>query len=192
MPNDTQFVDRQGGKTGSKITINEREDFFAALERAEELVKGETPRGKVLIYVAAIERSLQDLIRHVLVPSNQKEDSLLGGALNNFGQQIDLAHRIGVISQRMWRDLHVLDELRDDCMNRIENFSFEHSAIKSSVSMLERNLGKHAFTGLPVQRMDSEDKFSFIARTFLIILDSLKQHKQAIPEATKERFYKDD
>ena len=192
MPNDTQFVDRQGGKTGSKITVNEREDFFAALERAEELVKGETPRGKVLIYVAAIERSLQEVIRHVLVPSNLKEDSLLGSAFNNFGQQIDLAYRIGVISQRMWRDLHVLNELRDDCMNRIENFSFEHSAIKSSVSMLERNLGKHAFTGLPVQRMDSEDKFSFIARTFLIILDSLKQHKKAIPEAAKERFYKDD
>lgn len=193
MAKDIQFVEQSDGKlVGGKIIVNEREEFFAALERAEGLVKGESPRAKVLIYVAAIERSLQEVLRNVMVPSNQKEDTLLGGAISTFESQIDLAFRIGVISHNLWRDLHILRELRDDCFGRIENFSFEHGAIKSSVAMLERNVGKHAFTGLPVLRMDTEDKFSFLARTFLVTLDNTQERVGRLSEAKVEKLYKED
>jgi hypothetical protein len=192
MPNDIQFVDPQAGKPANKITINEREEFFAALERAESLVKGESPRGKVLIYIAAIERSLQELLRNTLVASNQKEDTLLDRIANNFEYQIDLSYRTGVISHHMWRDLHIFRGLRDDCNGRIENFSFEHAAIKSSISMLERNVSKQTFTGLPVLRMDTEDKFSFLARTFLITLENLRNTNQRLNESNRERLYKED
>lgn len=196
MAKDIQFVESGDGtlntSKSSRIVVNEREEFFSALERAESLVKGESPRAKVLIYVAAIERSLQDVLRNVLVPSNQKEDTLLGGVVNNFEAQIDLAFRIGVISHNMWRDLHILRELRDDCFGRIENFSFEHTAIKSSVAMLERNVGKQAFTGLPVLRMDTEDKFSFLARIFLITIENTKQRVGRFAESKTEKLYKDN
>ncbi len=192
MPSDVQFVDQPAGKSGSKIVINEREEFFAALERAENLVKGESPRAKVLIYVAAIESSLLEALRGVLVPSNQKADTILGTYARSFEAQIDLAYRTGIISSNLWRDLHILRELRDDCMGRIENFSFEHSAIKSSVAMLERNMGKQAFAGLPVMRMDAEDKFSFIARVFLINIENLKLGSKRLREASRENLYKDD
>lgn len=193
---DIQFVEH--GSTGasssksSRIVVNEREEFFAALERAESLVKGESPRAKVLIYVSAIERSLQEVLRNVLVPSNQKEDVLLSETVSTFESQIDLAFRTGVISHNLWRDLHILRELRDDCYGRIENFSFEHTAIKSSVSMLERNVGKHAFVGLPVLRMDTEDKFSFIARIFLVTIEGIKERVGRISEAKVENLYKED
>lgn len=189
---DIQFVDQSGDKITGKVVINEREEFFAALERAESLVKGESPRAKVLIYVAAIERSLQEVLRNVLVPSNQKEDTLLSTVVNDFENQIDLAFRSGVVSHNLWRDLHIFRELRDDCHGRIENFSFEHTAIKSSVAMLERNVGKSTFSGLPVLRMDTEDKFSFLARTFLVTLDGLKVKVGRIAEAKVEKLYKDD
>lgn len=193
MAKDIQFVEQSDGKlVGGKIIVNEREEFFAALERAEGLVKGESPRAKVLIYVAAIERSLQEVLRNVMVPSNQKEDTLLGGAISTFESQIDLAFRIGVISHNLWRDLHILRELRDDCFGRIENFSFEHGAIKSSVAMLERNVGKHAFTGLPVLRMDTEDKFSFLARTFLVTLDKVQERVGRLSEPKVEKLYREE
>ncbi|MDQ3123659.1 MAG: hypothetical protein M3Q14_03175 [bacterium] len=193
MPKDIQFVDQPGNnKSGSKIMINEREEFFAALERAESLVKGESPRAKVMIYVAAIERSLQDLIRNNLVPSNQKEDTLLTTIAGNFESQIDLAFRAGIISHNLWRDLHIFRELRNDCHGRIENFSFEHSAIKSSVSMLERNVGKSTFAGLPVLRMDTEDMFSFLARTFLITLDQQRGKAHRITEVRLEKLYREE
>ncbi|MDQ3064928.1 MAG: hypothetical protein M3Q36_01520 [bacterium] len=193
MPKDIQFVDQPGGgKPANKIMVNEREEFFAALERAESLVKGESPRAKVMIYVAAIERSLQELIRNSLVPSNQKEDILLMNTANTFESQIDLAFRAGIVSHNLWRDLHIFRELRNDCHGRIENFSFEHSAIKSSVSMLERNVGKQTFTGLPVLRMDTEDMFSFLARTFLITLDQLKTKLHRVTEARTEKLYRDE
>lgn len=196
MPKDIQFIDLGSGETGTakggKIVINEREEFFAALERAEGLVKGESPRAKVLIYVAAIERSLQEVLRNVLVPSNQKEDTLLSNVANTFESQIDLAFRTGVISHNLWRDLHIFRELRDDCHGRIENFSFEHTAIKSSVAMLERNVGKSTFTGLPVLRMDTEDKFAFLARTFLVTLDGITHKVGRISEAKVEKLYKED
>lgn len=188
MAKDIQFIENNAG---SKIIVNEREEFFAALERAESLVKGESPRGKVLIYVSAIERELQEILRNVMVPSNQKEDTLLGKIASTFESQIDLAYRTGVISHNLWRDLHIMRELRDDCYGRIENFSFEHGAIKSSVSMLERNVGKQAFTGLPVLRMDTEDKFSFLARTFLVTLENIKEKVGRFSEAKVEKLYKE-
>lgn len=194
MAKDIQFVENDGatvGNKGNRIIINEREEFFAALERAESLVKGESPRAKVLIYVSAIERNLQEVLRNVLVPSNQKEDILLSRIANSFEAQIDLAFRTGVISHNLWRDLHILRELRDDCYGRIENFSFEHAAIKSSVAMLERNVGKQTFTGLPVLRMDTEDKFSFLARIFLITLENIKDKVGRISEAKGEKLYKE-
>lgn len=196
MAKDIQFIEQSSDNTssykGSKIPINEKEEFFAALERAESLVKGESPRAKVLIYVSAIERSLQEVLRNVLVPSNQKEDILLGETVNTFESQIDLAFRTGVISHNLWRDLHILRELRDDCYGRIENFSFEHTAIKSSVAMLERNVGKQIFIGLPVLRMDTEDKFSFLARIFWVTIESTKDRVGRISEAKVEKLYKDD
>lgn len=196
MAKDIQFV--EGDSVGassvksSRIVVNEREEFFAALERAEGLVKGESPRAKVLIYVAAIERELQDILRNVMVPSNQKEDVLLGKVASTFESQVDLAYRAGVISHNLWRDLNILRELRDDCYGRIENFSFEHGAIKSSVAMLERNVGKQAFTGLPVLRMDTEDKFSFLARTFLVTLENIKEKVGRFSEAKVEKLYRED
>lgn len=193
MAKDIQFVEQADGSAkSSRIVVNEREEFFAALERAEGLVKGESPRAKVLIYVAAIERELQELLRNVLVPSNQKEDVLLGKIASSFEAQIDLAYRIGVISHNLYRDLHILRELRDDCYGRIENFSFEHGAIRSSVAMLERNVGKQAFTGLPVLRMDTEDKFSFLARTFLVTLEASKEKVGRFTEAKTEKLYRED
>jgi len=191
MAKDIQFIEESDRSSG-KIVVNEREEFFAALERAEGLVKNESPRAKVLIYVAAIERSLQDLLRNVLVPSNQKEDTLLTNVANSFESQIDLAYRSGTISHNLWRDLHIFRELRDDCHGRIENFSFEHGAIKSSIAMLERNVGKQAFSGLPVLRMDTEDKFSYLARTFLITLDKLRSRSNRINEAKIEKLYRED
>lgn len=193
MAKDVQFVEGDSVPVkGSRIVVNEREEFFAALERAEGLVKGESSRAKVLIYVSAIERTLQEVLRNVLVPSSHKEDVLLGKVANSFESQIDMAFRMGVISHNLARDLHILRELRDDCYGRIENFSFEHGAIKSSVAMLERNVGKQAFTGLPVLRMDSEDKFSFLARTFLVTLENIKEKVGRFSEAKTEKLYKEN
>ena len=93
MAKDIQFVEH--GSVGassaksSRIVVNEREEFFAALERAESLVKGESPRAKVLIYVSAIERNLQEVLRNVLVPSNQKEDVLLSETVNTFESHVN-------------------------------------------------------------------------------------------------------
>jgi DNA-binding MltR family transcriptional regulator len=196
MPKDIQFIDADNigpsSSKSSKIAINEREDFYAALERAESLVKGESPRAKVLIYVSAIERTLRDVLRHTLVPSNQKGDALLNTIASDFDSQIELAFRSGIISHNLWRDLHIFRELRDDCHNRIENFSFEHTAIKSSIDTLERNVARTAFAGLPVLRMDAEDKFGFLARTFLVTLENLKQRQQRIAEARLEKLYRED
>lgn len=196
MPKDIQFIDTDNvgpsSQKSSKITINEREDFYSALERAESLVKGETPRAKVLIYTSALERSLQDVLRSALVPSNQKDDNLLNNIVSDFDAQIELAFRCGIISHSLWRDLHIFRELRDDCYSRIENFSFEHTAIKSSVDTLERNVSRTAFAGLPVLRMDTEDKFCFLARTFLVTLDNFKHKQSRTNEAKIEKLYREE
>lgn len=187
MPKDIQFVDAR--ESGPRDNNSEHEETFAARERAEEIVKGETPRAVVLIYTAAIEQALQEAIRGFLVPSNQKDDSLLEVIANSFEERIDLAYRLGMISHSLWRDLHIFRDLRDDCLARIESFSFDHTAIQSSVAALVRNVGKQAFSGLPMTRMDTEARFTFLARLFLVHLQNFKNSTKRLPEAGRERLY---
>ena len=187
MPKDIQFVDAR--EAAPRENSSEREEIYAARERAEEIVKGETPRAVVLIYTAAIEQALQEAIRGFLVPSNQKDDSLLETIANSFENRIDLAYRLGMISHGMWRDLHIFRDLRDDCLARIEAFSFDHTPIQSSVASLVRNVGKQAFAGLPIGRMDTEARYAFLARLFLVHLQNFKNSTKRLPETGRERLY---
>lgn len=193
MPKDIQFIEQPPASdpdpSSNKIIINEREDFIAAMDKQGALTTGESPRATVLIYSAAIENALTDALRTFMVPSNQKNDSVLTQTAATFETRIDLAYRLGMISHGFWRELHIIRDLRDDAVERIDHFSFDHHAVQASLASLIRNIGKQAFASVPFGRMDAAARYSYIARLFLVTLQDMKFHNRRLPEAKRERFY---
>src|SRR3989338_4584120 len=88
-----------------------RGKVFAAVERLTTQFRDESDRGAVLVAAAMIENSLNDLLRIYLAPQPSATDSLFDGPnapLASFAAKIDVAHRIGIISDKFARDLHLI------------------------------------------------------------------------------------
>jgi hypothetical protein len=163
--------------------------FIFAVQELEELVRGESARSKVLILTSVIEKELREYIRSFLVQPNQKNDVLLDNTIHEFEDLIDLAYRLGLISHTFWRDLQIIREVRNDCVDRLENFSFDQGAISSGINLLARSIGEQAFSVMRIGRMSTEYQFSFIARLYIVTLRSLMQSGGKLQEAGKERLY---
>ena len=76
----------------------------------------------------------QLLVAHLLPPTGR--DSLFGGPhapLGSFSARIDLSHRIGLISPRLARDLHLIRRIRNDFAHSFDDLSFSTPEIAQRV-----------------------------------------------------------
>ena len=87
----------------------------------------ESDRASVIISVAMLDRALETILKAYLVPTDSPEDSLLEGAyapIATFNARIDLAHRLGLITARFCRDLHIIRKIRNDFVaSKIRRFA---------------------------------------------------------------------
>ena len=89
-----------------------------------------------------LDRALETILKAYLVPTDSPEDSLLEGAyapIATFNARIDLAHRLGLITARFCRDLHIIRKIRNDFAHNISGCSFEDSAVCSRITELVRS-----------------------------------------------------
>jgi hypothetical protein len=194
MPKDSQMVEGEGipvRSHGQRREVIDLAEFDRYFDLADDLVKGESDRAKVLILAEVIEAELVEVIRSFLVSTNQKSDQLLDVALKDFGDRIDLAYRLGLISHPFWRDLHIICELKNDCVDRMESFDFEHGAIESSIMLLVRSVSRHNFAARPLQRMNMGERFVHVAKLCLAMLQAMSYTSKRLKEADKERIYQD-
>jgi hypothetical protein len=109
----------------------------------------ESDRASVILAAAMIEKSLETMIRAKLIPSLSKEDDLFDkpyAPLRNFKAKIELAYRIGLISSKLYRDLNIIRDIRNDFAHDIEGCSFENSSVKNRVGELMKSstvVGRH-------------------------------------------------
>lgn len=105
---------------------------------------GETDRAAVIVGAALLDDALDTLLRARLAPIVSGEDSLFDGAyapVANFSARIDLAYRIGVVSAKMTRDLHLVRKVRNSFAHDITGCSFEDASVRSRVLELMRSHG---------------------------------------------------
>ena len=124
----------------------------------------ETDRAAILVAAAMMDTALELLLAKLLAPPLKAERSLLAshrGPLGTFSARIDAAYQLGLISQYMARDLHLIRELRNDCAHHTAPVTFATPSIRDRVRALDessdynrRNPKERADMGPPGPRHD--------------------------------------
>ncbi|MFI8737896.1 hypothetical protein ACIGKM_18455 [Ectopseudomonas toyotomiensis] len=117
---------------------------FEAVKRLERELKDESPRGVVLIAASMIEELLRELMLARLIPNPSSSDTLFDGPNSPFGSfssKIDGAYRLGLISNKFCRDLHIIRKIRNDVAHQPQSFIFEDPSPKNRVESLTKSHG---------------------------------------------------
>jgi len=56
-------------------------------------------------------------------------------------QKIDVAYRLGLISNKFSRDLHIISRIRNDFAHNIAGCDFQNPSVKSRIETLNRSTG---------------------------------------------------
>ena len=104
----------------------------------EQFVR-ETDRAAVILSAAMLNQALKDLLRARLVPIPESKDSLFRppyGPISSFSARIDLAYRMGLISAKMHRELHLIRKIRNDFAHDVLDCNFENVGTKDRIRKL--------------------------------------------------------
>lgn len=108
-----------------------------------EQFRTESDRACVILCAALLDQALETILKSRLAPTSTATDELLEGAyapISSFNARIDLAHRLGLISTKLCRDLHSVRKIRNDFAHNISGCSFEDSSVHHRVTELSRSL----------------------------------------------------
>jgi DNA-binding MltR family transcriptional regulator len=154
----------------------------------------ESDRACVILSVAMLDHALETLLKARLVPTSSSEDEILEGAyapISTFNARIDLAHRIGLISSQLCRDLHIIRKIRNDFAHNITNCSFEDSSVRSRLIELSRS--SPIIEALPEVRETFQTglrgDFQMTASWMLWYLWSMARRVSSIKPASSEECY---
>ena len=106
--------------------------------------KNESDRASVILAAAMIDNVLDTLLRARLAPVSTGQDTLFDGhnsPIATFSARIDLAYRVGVISDKMARDLHIIRRIRNEFAHNIVGCSYDAPSVRSRIIELNRSSG---------------------------------------------------
>lgn len=162
-------------------------DLFSELEHESE-------RGAVLLVGAALDDTLEELLRARLLPSKSTDELLTGrGPLATFNARIDLCHSLGVISSSEHALLHKLRKIRNDCAH-VRSIQFHDAPLKDKCLALEMPYGE-----IPDERNPAR-RYVMIAQLLVLVLlwrcssdnialtDEPMREPQRTEESVIERF----
>jgi DNA-binding MltR family transcriptional regulator len=169
-------------------------DFDAVLRLQAEL-RDESSRGVVLVATAMLEEALRELLLAFLVPNASSTDTLLDGpnsALGTLSSKIDAAYRLGLVSDKFCRDLHLIRKLRNDVAHQAKSFKFEDPASEQRVRALTKSHGLLARSPqwvLKHGQLNLQDQFVEAASWMLFFLAAERERIEPLHVRTKEFGY---
>jgi DNA-binding MltR family transcriptional regulator len=95
-------------------------------------------RSFAIVAASMLDELLRKLISAHLVPPSAGETLLDGphAPLGSFSSRIDAAYRLGFISSRLARDLHLVRKIRNEFAHTFEDIGFDTAAIEQRVKEL--------------------------------------------------------
>lgn len=101
-------------------------DFLAFLDH----LNNESDRGRVLIAASMLDDLLQQIIRSILIPGKSTDRLTIGfnAPLGTFSSKIEIAFAMGVISEREYKDIVTIKNIRNKFAHNIA-VSFDDNAI---------------------------------------------------------------
>ena len=101
--------------------------------------EGESDRACVILAASLLDTALLCLLQARLAPCPSNGDPLFDGAnapLSTFSSRIDTSYRLGLLSARFCRDLHLVRRIRNDFAHNVTGCAFEESAVRDRVLAL--------------------------------------------------------
>lgn len=112
----------------------------------EVSIASESARAKVILSCCYLDNLLTQLLISCLAPSITKEDPLFDGPnapLSTFSSKIELAFRMGMISDENRTSLHLVRKIRNQFAHELTDCNFEDKNIKAWSEVLNK-LNDHA------------------------------------------------
>jgi DNA-binding MltR family transcriptional regulator len=105
----------------------------------------ETDRGCILMSAALLDHELEEILKSYLIDDKKVVNNLLSnnGGLGNFSARIDMVYALGLISEKIYKDLHIIRKIRNDFAHIADPISFETQSIKDRCSNLYYNNFTH-------------------------------------------------
>ena len=112
----------------------------------DKSIQEESTRAKVVLSACYLDELLNQLLQLLLKPLNSKNDPLFDGPqapLSSFSAKIDLAARVGVISEDTKRSLHLVRKIRNRFAHSLNACDFDDTKTQAWNSELHE-LNDHA------------------------------------------------
>jgi DNA-binding MltR family transcriptional regulator len=103
----------------------------------------ESDRAAVILTASLLDETLGTLIRTFLIPCSTPKDLLFEDAtspLSTFSAKIDMAHRLGLISSKLTRDIHLIRKIRNSFAHDIFGCDFANGSVRSRVLELKKSI----------------------------------------------------
>lgn len=127
------------------------DDFFS-----NEIEK-ESDRAVAVIAAALFDEVLLNLIKVRLVPNSSSSDELFDGPnapFSTLSSKISGAYRVGSISRKMARDIHIIRKIRNQFAHNLTGCTFEDGAVRSRVIELVKGT---KYNDESEQRLQNQD-----------------------------------
>ena len=95
--------------------------------------EGESERACVIIAASLLDNALFSLLQARLAPCSTNTDTLFDGAnapLSTFSSRIEVSYRLGLLSARFCRDLHLVRRIRNEFAHNVIGCTFEESSVR--------------------------------------------------------------
>jgi len=139
----------------------------------------ETDRASVILTAAMLDDVLSELLKARLVPCPGSADALFDDAnapLANFSSRIEMSFRLGLISHRFARDMHLVRKIRNSFAHNISGCHFKDMSVLNRIKALEQSMGVNAAKDIPahLNKDDPKEMFCYMCGYMLWILHSAK------------------
>ena len=158
-------------------TIEELHDEFAK----------ESDRAAAILTTSLMEATLEALLKKSLVQSRGGKDQLFDGGNSpnsSFGSMIELAYRLGLISQNMQKSLNIFRRIRNQFAHEFAGCNFDNKAVKDRVNELIRDA-----PGARVRGESTREGFLWVATAVIWALNGKLQRAISTAEHEPEWVY---
>ncbi len=136
--------------------------------------KNETDRASVILVASILEELLMNILSAKLVGVTSSNDEFFEGTnapLGTFNSRIEMAFRIGLISSKFTRDLHLIRKIRNDFAHNINGCTFDDTRVISRINALSNSNGifKRSETILKKRNYEKTPRNEFLESTSWMI-----------------------
>jgi DNA-binding MltR family transcriptional regulator len=178
--------------------MTEKDNDGWKMDHLHSEFKNESDRAAVILAASIIDEELTSLLKHYLRPTPSSNDEVFDGAtapLGNFSSKITMSYRLGLISGKFSRDLHLIRKIRNEFAHKVYGCDFNDGSVKQRIDELKKSLNDidEIVKQENLEKEIRTHRGLFLIISSLILFEIIEKAKEVNPieEAILEYGYKD-